>query len=119
MDMSIEERIKKEKRRISKLYKNLPSERRAVTSALIDRAAYMTISLEDMERQINEDGLIIEMPQGDYSICRAHPLLAPYNAMIKNLNSTVKLLSEELPPVEAEAAGTALMRFVTKGKPAK
>lgn len=117
MDLSKDARKKKEQRRIARLFKNLPNDRREVTKKLIDRAAYMTVSLEDMEEIINTDGLVIEMPQGDYSICRAHPLLASYNAMIKNFNSTIKQLAEALPPVEAEQAGQALMHFVAK--PAK
>mgnify|MGYP006988833666 CR=1 FL=1 len=119
MEQTKEQRTKKEQRRIAKLYKDLPRERLEVTKKLIDRAAYMLVSLEDMEEQINEDGLIIEMPQGDYSICRAHPLLQSYNAMIKNFNATIKQLGEALPPVAAEAAGQALMKFVAKpAKPA-
>ena len=106
--------MKKEQRRIAKLYKDLPRERREVTKKLVDRAAYMLVSLEDMENQIDGDGLIIEMPQGEYSICRAHPLLQSYNAMIKNFNATVKQLGEALPPAEAEAAGQALMNFISK-----
>ena len=119
MDLSKEERMKKEQRRIAKLFRDLPKDRREVTKKLVDRAAYMTVSLEDMEEIINTDGLIIEMPQGDYSICRAHPLIASYNAMIKNFNATIKQLTEALPPVAAEAAGQALMKFVAKpAKPA-
>lgn len=114
MDLTTDERIKKEKRRIAKLYKDLPCDRLKIMRTLIDRAAYMTVSLEDMERQINEDGLLVEMPQGDYAISRAHPLLQSYNAMIKNFNATVKLLGEGLPPAQAEQAGQALMNFITK-----
>ena len=114
MDLTIDERIKKEKRRIAKLYKDLPGDRLKIVQKLIDRAAYMTVSLEDMEQTINNDGLLVEMPQGEYTITRAHPLLQTYNAMIKNFNATVKLLSEDLPPSAAEQAGQALMSFAMK-----
>ena len=107
-------RIKKEQRRILKLYKNLPRDRLEMTKTLIERAAYMVVSLEDMEEKINADGLVVEMSQGNYSIERAHPLLQQYNAMVKNYNSTIKQLNELLPPVEAEQAGQALMMFATK-----
>lgn len=114
MDELLNARIKKEKRRIEKPYKNLPKERREITKKLIERAAYMLVSLEEMEEKIAEDGLVVKMPQGTYTIERAHPLLQQYNAMIKNYNSTIKQLNELLPPAEAEQAGQALMRFVTK-----
>lgn len=114
MDATLDTRIKKEQRRIAKLYKNLPKDRLQITKKLIERAAYMLVSLEEMEAKIAEDGLVVEMPQGAYKIERAHPLLQQYNAMIKNYNSTIKQLNESLPPVEAEQAGQALMMFATK-----
>lgn len=64
--------------------------------------------------KINEDGLVVKMPQGSYTIERAHPLLQPYNAMVKNYNATLKQLNDLLPNADAEAAGQALMMFATK-----
>lgn len=114
MDSTLYERQKKEQKRIKKIYKNLPKEQLEIAEKLIERAAYMLVSLEDMEAKINEDGLVVEMPQGAYKIERAHPLLQPYNAMVKNYNATIKQLSELSPNMEAEKAGQALMQFVTK-----
>ena len=114
MDVTLNERTKKEQRRIAKLYKNLPKDRLEIVKKLIERAAYMLVSLEDMEAKISEDGLVVKMPQGSYTIERAHPLLQQYNAMVKNYNATIKQLNESLPPVEAEQAGQALMMFATK-----
>lgn len=114
MEEIIDARIKKEKRRIAKLYKNLPKDRLEITKKLIERAAYMLVSLENMEAKISQDGLVVKMPQGSYTIERAHPLLQQYNAMVKNYNATIKQLNESLPPVEAEQAGQALMMFATK-----
>ena len=114
MDATLNARIKKEQRRIAKLYKNLPKDRLEITKKLIERAAYMLISLEDMEEKISQDGLVVRMAQGSYTIDRAHPLLQQYNAMVKNYNATIKQLGESLPPIEAEQAGQALMMFATK-----
>jgi hypothetical protein len=114
VDDTLNARIKKEQRRIAKLYKNLTKDRLEITKKLIERAAYMLVSLEEMEEKIASDGLVVEMPQGQYTIERAHPLLQQYNAMVKNYNATIKQLNESLPPVEAEQAGQALMMFATK-----
>lgn len=104
----------KEQNRIKKLYKNLPKDKLEIAKKLMERAAYMLVSLEDMEEKINEDGLVVKMPQGSYTIERAHPLLQPYNAMVKNYNATLKQLNDLLPNADAEAAGQALMMFATK-----
>ena len=119
MELPLDTRIKKEQRRIAKLYKNLPKDRFEIVKKLIERAAYMIVSLEDMEVRIAEDGLIVHMTQGSYTIERAHPLLQQYNAMVKNYNATIKQLNELLPPVEAEQAGQALMMFATKPQAGK
>lgn len=112
-------RQKKEQNRIKKIYKNLPGEQFEIAKKLIERAAYMLVSLEDMEAKISEDGLVVVMPQGSYEIERAHPLLQPYNAMVKNYNATIKQLSELSPNTEADKAGQALMMFATKPSKAR
>lgn len=117
MDDTLNARQRKEMSRLKKLYKNLPKDTLEISKKLIERAAYMLISLEDMEEQIEADGLVVTMPQGAYDIKRAHPLLQPYNAMVKNYNATVKQLNDLLPSTDAEVAGQALLSFVTK--PAK
>ena len=114
MDDTLYTRQKKEQNRIKKIYKNLPKERLEFAKKLIERAAYMLVSLEDMEEKISEDGLVVRMPQGSYEIERAHPLLQPYNAMVKNYNATIKQLNEMLPNGDADKAGQALMMFATK-----
>ena len=114
MDSTLYARQKKEQNRIKKLYKNLPKDKLEIAKKLIERAAYMLVSLEEMEAKIDEDGLVVVMPQGNYEIERAHPLLQPYNAMVKNYNATIKQLDDLLPNSEAETAGQALMMFATK-----
>lgn len=116
MQDTLKARQRKEITRLKKVYKNLPKNVFENSKKLIERAAYMLVSLEDMEEKIDADGLVVSMPQGDYTIERAHPLLQPYNAMVKNYNATVKQLNELLPDANVEAAGSALMEFVTKPK---
>lgn len=87
-----EKEIKKEAARIKKLYKDLPEERKKLAEKLIERAAFMAVSLAEMEQKINAEGQIVKMPQGDYEIERAHPLLTVYNSMIKNYTAAIKQL---------------------------
>lgn len=106
----------KELRRIKKLFKEMPDNWKKVNEKLFVRAANMAVFLSEMEEKLSTEGLIVTMPQGDYEIDRAHPLLQQYNSMVKNYNATIKQLSEALPPAAAERAGAALMNFVTKPK---
>ena len=106
----------KELRRIKKLFKEMPDNWKKVNEKLFIRAANMAVFLSEMEEKLATEGLIVSMPQGDYEIERAHPLLQQYNSMVKNYNATIKQLSEALPPAAAETAGSTLMKFVTKPK---
>ncbi len=117
MESTYNERIKKEQSRIKKIFKNLPKDKLEIVKKLTERAAYMLISLEEMEQKISEDGLVVTMSQGKYEIDRAHPLLTPYNAMVKNYNTIIKQLTDLLPETDAEVAGQALLNFVTKPVP--
>ena len=84
--------IRKEQLRIKKLYKDLPEDRKKLAEKLIERTAFIAVSLAEMEQTINEEGNVVKMPQGDYEIDRAHPLLTVYNAMIKNYTAVIKQL---------------------------
>lgn len=114
MEKDFPKRKTQAKNKIAKICKNLPKDRAETAKKLAERAAYMLVSLEDMEEKIETDGLLTTMQQGDYTIERAHPLLTPYNAMVKNFNSTIKQLTELSPDNSANNAGSELMRFVTK-----
>ena len=109
----------KELRRIKKLFKEMPDNWKKVNEKLFIRAANMAVFLSEMEEKLATEGLIVSMPQGDYEIDRAHPLLQQYNSMVKNYNATIKQLSEALPPAAAEKAGSMLMSFVKQPKPTK
>lgn len=116
MEKTNNSEIEKELKRIKKLFKEMPDSWKKVNEKLFIRAANMAVFLSDMEERLVADGLIVTMPQGDYEIDRAHPLLQQYNSMVKNYNATIKQLSEALAPAEQEKAGDSLLKFVTKPK---
>lgn len=56
MDDTLYARQKKEQNRIKKLYKNLPKDKLEIAKKLMERAAYMLVSLEDMEEKSTRTG---------------------------------------------------------------
>ena len=54
----------------------------------------MKITLEDLKKEVNANGVVTEMPQGEYSITRENPALKSYNTMIQRYNSTLKQLDD-------------------------
>ena len=56
----------------------------------------MQEEMERVQKEIEEKGVVVVMPQGKYDIERANPAIASYNTMVKNYNSTIKQLYELL-----------------------
>lgn len=96
-----EARIKKEYNALKRNYKTLPKDRLNVVEGLIQRAAFMKISLEDMEVDLDEKGFVEEFQQSPnvdpYE--RERPVARLYNSMNKNYQSIIKELSSHLEQV--------------------
>lgn len=73
---------------------------------LVQELAFMKVTLEDLKEEVNINGVVTEMPQGEYSIMRENPALKSYNTMIQRYNATIKQLDDFInkfsPKVEDE-----------------
>lgn len=89
-------RIKKEQRRLSSIFKTRSEKEQAAIEALIKRAAYMRVTLEDMEADLDENGFVEMFTQSDklepYE--RERPIARLYNTMNKNFQGIMKQLTE-------------------------
>ena len=64
---------------------------------LLVEAEFMKKTLKKLKKEINTNGVITKMSQGNYEIERANPALAQYNSLVKNYNSTIKQILDILP----------------------
>lgn len=118
-DLSREDKIASERDRLKKILNDVPSQQQELCERLIDRAAFMLVTLLDYEAAITESGVITEMPQGNYSIQRENPAAKGYNTMVKNYQAVIRQLTDLLPGKKEAAkaeAGERLAAFVAKGK---
>jgi hypothetical protein len=53
-----ESRIKRELSRLRKIYKGLPEDQKKLSAGLIERAAYLRVSLEDLEEDMDQNGYV-------------------------------------------------------------
>ena len=94
-----EERINKEERRLRGSYRKIPKEKMKVADGLIRRAAYMRITLEDYETDLDTNGYIEMFSQSErldpYE--RERPVARLYNTMNKNYQSIIRQLADLLP----------------------
>lgn len=97
-DLSKEKRIKQEKTRLSRLYKNLDKQKKTIAMGLIERAAFMRIQCEDLEEFLNKNGWTEPFSQGNQEpYDRARPQGQAYHTLNANYQKIIKQLDSMLP----------------------
>lgn len=109
-EKSKEARVKKEKRRLLKLFTDLEPNKLQTCRALIDRAAFITVSLEDLEAHLNETGWVEYYQNGETQSGWKKAAAADCHiSLTKNLNTILKQLLELVPPAQKASKLDALM----------
>lgn len=96
-----EERIKKEIVRLTKVFAGLNKEKKQIALKLINNAAFIAITLEDLQASINANGTIEEYKHGaNQHGLKANPDVNTYNSLVKNFKDIMKQLNDLLPKGE-------------------
>lgn len=111
-----EERIKAEERRLIKVYGDLKNEKKLkAAQGLIQRAAYMRVTLEDCETDILENGLTEKFSQGNQEpYDRKRPVADLYNSLNTSYQKIIKQLTDLL-PAEERAEADPFIAFISGG----
>lgn len=97
--MKKDTKIKKELERLDEIYKELPENKYKIVYPLLENAAFMKVTLEDLQYMINKEGCHDEYKNGANQYGRkASADLQAYNSLIKNYNSISERLEKMLPP---------------------
>ncbi len=100
-------RVKTELKRLSQHYDSLSDARRSVADGLIARAAFMRIEMEDLEKDLDENGWTELFSQGKQEpYDRARPQGQLYNALNANYQKVIKQLDAMLPKEEPKTSET-------------
>ena len=103
-------RINKEKNKLIKLFEEIPENQKKLCEKLIDNAAYMAVTLEDLQQIVTEEGAVIKKKNGNgFIVTQEHPAQKTYTALVKTYATTVKQLSEILPEQQVDSK---LMAFL-------
>lgn len=107
----VTERVKKEKRKLLKIFKDIDANKKQIVTALIDRAAFITVSLQDLEEELNTTGWTENYQNGEnQSGVKKSAAADVHISLTKNLNTITKQLLELVPPAQrAESKLQALM----------
>lgn len=98
---------------LAALFKDVPADQMQLVNPLIQRLAFMQITLEDLEEDIKTNGTF-ELTKTRPRKLHERPVVKTYNAMIKNYNGTIKQLLNRLPGQKAEEAEDELLAFLRK-----
>jgi hypothetical protein len=103
-DLTKDKRIQAEKARLNKIYKEIPADKKSLIDGLIHRAAFMRVTLENMEIDLDENGFVEDFTQSEKTqpYERERPVARLYNTMNKNYQSIIKQLSDLLPKEDAK-----------------
>lgn len=94
-----EDRISKEIKRINKICKEIPKDKKTALEGLIKRSAFMRIMLEDLEEDLNINGYVEMFSQSENAdpYERKRPASEIYNTTIKNYSNVCKQILDLLP----------------------
>ena len=98
-------RIKEEFSRISGFFEDLAENQKSILMPLIQNAAFMRVTLEDLQQIIAEQGPVEAYQNGanQYGM-KQSAALQSYNALVKNYAAVIKSLFSELPPMKRQEA---------------
>ena len=108
--MDKEKEIKKETRRLKAVFKDLDPNKLKTVDALIARAAYITITLQELEEDLNQEGWIEEYQNGrNQSGLKKSAKAEVHISLTKNLNAIMKQLLDLVPPAQKKESKLAAM----------
>jgi hypothetical protein len=113
-----DERIKREIKRINSIFKDLDKTAWSAIDGLIKRAAYMRVTLEDYEKDLDKDGYIEMFTQSAQTAPyeRERPVARLYNAMNKNYQSIMKQLVDAMPANAPPSESGEILKYASGQK---
>lgn len=111
-----ETRVKTATTRITKLYASLPSNQLSLYKSMIQNAAFIEVSLEDLQKQIDQEGFTESYQNGERQCgSKMSSAIQAYNATLKNYTTVMKQLVAALPPEEKKQATVLTSLMQKKG----
>lgn len=106
-----EERIKAEKTRLKGIFKELDENKKKLVTPLIEKAAFMSVELDDLQATIEKEGWTSEYQNGQNQWgTKKSPEADTYIALSKNYAAIIKQLTELVPAGKRKASKLDALR---------
>lgn len=103
--------IKRERARLAEIFRDLDENKLKIADPLIDRAAFLTVSIAELEDQINREGWTEEYQNGSSQKGVKRSAAADAHiALTKNLAAISKQLLDIVPPAARDGKLSELMK---------
>ena len=97
MNMQDDKQRLQDMRKLKKMLKLVPDDRKAIGEKLIEEIAFMTRTLAALRADIEENGAVTLFKQGKQEFMRENPSLKAYNVMIQRYSLLYRQLTDLLP----------------------
>ena len=105
-----EKRIEREQKRLMQIFSGIDENKLQVVTPLIDRAAFITVSLEDLEEDLNRDGWVEPYQNGaNQGGMKKSASADVHISLTKNLNAITKQLIDIVPASQKKSKLAAMM----------
>ena len=97
-------RIEAERKRLMQFYVELPENKLELVTPLIENAAFMKVTLDDLQDLINESGVTDEYQNGENQRGRKISAdIQAYNSTMKMYTAVIDRLAKMLPPMRKKS----------------
>lgn len=113
-DLTKEQRIRVEIRRLNSLFKDMPKGTKKVVKSLVENAAFMAVTLADLQEHINLHGCVSEYQNGENQWgTKKSPEVEIHIAMTKNHTAVMKQLADLMPKEPPKPKSDGFDEFVS------
>ena len=106
-----ENRIKDEKKRLKEIFAELEENKRNLVTPLIEKAAFMSVELDDLQEIIEQDGWTSEYKNGENQYgTKKSPEADTYIALSKNYAAVIKQLTDLVPAAKRKKSRLEALR---------
>ena len=111
--MEKEKQIKKEIQKLNKIFVDLPGDKKKLAEGLIQNAAFMHVTLLELQQEVLEHGAMIQTQSGNgFDTIRDNPAQKAYTTMISRYSAIIDQLQKMLPPNTAIQKNDELLEFL-------
>ena len=105
-----EELIDKEYKKLMKIYKNVPDQKKNLVQNLCKQLSFCMVTLQEVKNDILEKGTIVEFTQGSQHYLKENPSVGVFNRLCKTYQSLLKQLND-FSEVKVEVKDDPLIEF--------